>query len=78
MNPFARNTVIICHENAIATRVNGQIVPVFWWNDNYWPLSGVVALNLLARDARSCTRITRVDTTPFRPGGVVTVVNPGH
>jgi len=64
VNPFARNTVIICHDNALATRVNGAIVPVFWWNNDYWPLSGVVALNLLDRDARSCTREISLGPAP--------------
>ncbi len=78
MNPFARNQRIICHNGELGTWVNGQIVPVFWWRDQYWPVSGAMAFNLLARDARSCTRVTRIDTTPFRPGGVVKVVNNGR
>lgn len=53
--------------------VNNVWTPVVWWSDDWYPLSGVIALNLLAPDARSCKRITVVDTRPLRPGGNVVV-----
>jgi hypothetical protein len=47
-------------------------VPVFHWNDRWWPLSGLTEARFLPRGGRDCARIRHVHL----PGvGSVTTVN---